>query len=283
MITAKVILDSISPSGKRLITLELEFPRIILAEQNTHRVFSRNSQSTRAIPLTRAIQLTLANPYVPVFTKAKTGMSSNEELKRWKQGVSQAAWKASMYFNSAVVWLLGKLGAHKQHAGRLLEPFQYIRVVLSSTEWDNYFSLRDHPDAQPEIQELARKIRVAIERSKPVPVALGEWHLPYVGVREDDGSEGFSEALRMSSSLCAQVSYRRLDFTQKKADTIHAQLMGPPLHASPFEHQATPLEDPGERGGNFVGWEQYRGSLERRLALDELARLSQEMGLYESV
>lgn len=272
MISAKIIADSISPAGVRITTFELEFPRIILAEQNTHRAFSRNAQSTRAIPLIKtkkvkrsAVSNTLENPFIPQFTKNQPGMMANEPMEGWNQILAQWLWMGSMYFNASIVWLLAKLGASKQHAGRLLEPFQNIRVVCTATDFDNYFYLRAHEAAQPEIRELAEAMLRAMNANPPIALVEGSWHMPYF-------NEGFwtpdmgdlDAALRVSSSCCAQVSFRKLDQSQETADRIFKRMIqkGEPIHSSPFEHQATPLTDPNDRSGNFRGWEQYRQQIE---------------------
>jgi hypothetical protein len=164
--------------------------------------------------------------------------------------------------NAAVVHAteLLKMGVHKQVTNRLLEPFQHIKVVLTATEFSNFFNLRDHEDAQPEIRELAVQMKRAMASSTPVHKKDGEWHLPYIS---DDMIEkfGIETCKKISASCCAQVSYRVLDDSPTKAIMVYDRLVeSKPIHASPFEHQATP---DGMSTNNFVGWRQLRQDVER--------------------
>lgn len=253
MISAKIIADSISDTS-RLTTFELEMPRIILAEFNTHRVFSRNAQSTRAVPLRSAIRNTLADPFIPVFTENQRGMESNNQLRG--QWPARFLWRTAMYGAVSVVWLMDKLGVSKQHAGRLLEPFQYVRVVCTSTEWTNFLRLRGASSAQPEIQQLAKLIKEQLASSKPKRLNKGDWHVPYYGKGywTSKDSTPLQEAIELSCSCCAQVSYRKLDVRKETAHRIYTTLVKEE-HASPLEHQATPAIS---WRGNFDGWEQHR-------------------------
>lgn len=254
--SAKVIADSISPSGIRITTFELEFPRIILAEFNTHRLFSRNAASTRAIPLDKQLHYLVNRHFEPSpFTVNKPGMSSNQAVI--DQSSCHEEWEKVFQFSCDSVGRLRDLGVSKQHAGRLLEPFTFIKVVCTATEYDNFFWLRKHPDAQPEIQELAECMWKARQQSTPRLLHRGWWHTPYFGEgfwcewHLDDDTTNLDDtflledALAISSSCCAQVSYRKLDDTLDKARTIYQRLVeSKPVHASPFEHQATPIVIP---------------------------------------
>lgn len=283
--TAKIIADSISePKNIRLTTFEVEFPRIVLAEFNTHRVFSRNAASTRAIPLKRQIQLIRENMFVPKpFTKNQSGMTANEPAD--DQEVCREVWLQAAEQAIESVERLIESGVSKQHAGRLLEPFSYIKVVLTTTEISNFFELRAHSDASPEMQRLAFEIMEVYQESVPATLAPGDWHLPYLG---DSGhlynptQAMLADALAVSASCCAQVSYRRLDDSLEKAHSLKQRLVGSrPRHSSPFEHQATPMTDAPVKvsrvgsfrmddgvthfdrnaeawSGNFKGWIQYR-------------------------
>lgn len=260
-ISAKVVADSISEAGQRITTLEVELPRIVLAEMNTHHDIMKNCSSTRAITLAKAIEQVEQNGFEPVYWgKNKSGMAASEELEDIYG--AKVCWdlakdKAVMYTET-----LCDRGLHKQIAGRLLEPFQMVKQVLTATNWDNFFNLRIHPTAQPEILMLAYKIYKAIEASKPTMLKSGEWHLPYVdrGFEVtfkgdtvtyhvgDFGIEGFKyltleEAKRISASCCAQTSYRNTDDSLEKADSIFDMLVNVDvIHSSPAEHQATPIK-----------------------------------------
>lgn len=291
MITAKVVADSASEAGHRLTTLEVEFPRYILSEYNTHRLFSRNAASTRAIPLLKQIEQIAKTPALPIFYgKNKPGMKATEELDSDDKKKAEAIILDMMDYCIGKVGELESLGLHKQHAGRYLEPWAWVKGVVSSTEWDNFFWLRKHPDAQPEIAELARVMWEAREQSEPMLLKAGEWHVPYVEYNSDFGyylmvNGGHMEltlvdALKVSASCCAQVSYRLADNSLEKAKKIYDMLVeSKPVHASPFEHQAqpmsTPYDNPGEGtcmqygvthrdmqgdywSANFKGWVQHR-------------------------
>lgn len=257
-IKVKIIADSISPEGVRLTTFELEYPRFIHAEIMTHRVFSRNAQSSRAVPVAKGLEQPILSPVV--WGKNKAGMSSDESLS------PEAINEVSYYWNSLARYCqdfaerMATAGLHKQWANRCLEWFSPIKVVITATEWENFLWLRDDPEAaQPEIVELARKIKQALAESTPQLLQPGQWHLPYVtssiGKSEfdkaivqtfwtEDGELSLEDAKKLSASACAQVSYRRLDLSLEKALSIYEKLFnGPKPHLSPVEHQATPVAD----------------------------------------
>jgi thymidylate synthase ThyX len=254
-ITATVVQDSIA-NGVRITTLELEYPRFIHAEVLTHRQFSRNSASSRAVPVDDMLQLVSANPAEPVFWgKAQQGMQAREEIDDTHVAVTY--WNAARYSALDYAETLKGLGLHKQIVNRVTEPFQMIRVVVTSTEWANFFELRDHEDAQPEIQTLAKAMGQAFLESKPMQLNTGDWHVPYVTRHQDESGQVFygddtildrASARLISASCCAQVSYRLQDKSLQKAERIAQRLLkARPWHASPFEHQATPM-----RSGSFL-------------------------------
>lgn len=274
MISAKVIADSVSPDGVRITTLELEYPRFIHAEFMTHRVFSRNAASSRAIPVAKVIEQVRNNPAMPIhWGKNQPGMQANGQLEGRALDWAQNAWLEAARKAANVAEYMNEIGLHKQVANRILEPFQLIKVVVTATEWANFFKLRCHPDAQPEIRDLAEKIRKAMDTSVPFGLKYGEWHLPYVKTaRNSSGGIVYADGLpledviQISASCCAQVSYRKLDDSLEKAKDVYARLVdSEPMHASPFEHQASPLMLESHRPlcGNFVGWVQNRKFLER--------------------
>lgn len=265
-ITAKVIADSISPSGQRITTLEIEYPRFILAELNTHKMLEKNSSSSRAIPIIRMIEQVLENGAIPLYWgKTKSGMQADGELDVHNKQYSKDAWEIARDEAISSVECLSEYGLHKQTANRLLEPFQMMKTVITGTDWDNFFNLRIHPDAQPEFCMLAYKMYVAMKESVPTPLKAGEWHLPYVDSSYELSEEGFpilgtlryhtgevgtdsfkyltlEEAQRISASCCAQTSYRKSDDSLEKADKIFDMLIkADVLHASPFGHLATPV------------------------------------------
>lgn len=285
MITAKILLDSIyTPTRSRITTFELEYPRFILAEFNTHRLISRNSASSRAIPVDKMHELIRSNPAKPViWGQNQPGMRADSEIDPNIQKYAETCWLEARDSALRYSSLLAEFKVHKQITNRITEPFQLIKTVATATEWQNFFYLRAHPDAQPEFKVLAEQMQELYNASQPQPLRPGEWHLPYmyqhrsrngdqIWLDENTGREIFlDQARKVSASCCAQVSYRKTDMTQEKANKIYAQLIeSEPAHASPVEHQATPITSwnhPGithkdVTGGlwsaNFRGWIQYR-------------------------
>lgn len=268
IITAKVIEDSLSPIDIRLTTLQLQYPRFIHAEFMTHRVFSRNASSSRAIPVAKVIEQVRNDPAMPIhWGKNQPGMQANEELDHVGQGVAVALWRKAAEEAATVAKHMTELGLHKQVANRILEPFQYMHVIVTATQWDNFFELRAHPDAQPEIHALALEIRKAMTCSQPALLQPDEWHLPYVTMEERLRHHGDDELLcKLSAARCARVSYLTHDGqtpSMEKDLALYDRLVGSrPLHASPIEHQATPYLDANLWSGNFRGWLQNRQLIE---------------------
>jgi thymidylate synthase ThyX len=305
MISAKLIAYSTTSYGDSIATFELEYPRFIHSEFMTHRLFSRNAASSRAIPVNTLIGLVEEAPAMPVhWGQNQPGMQAKVELADTEKDFAQFLWKDAAYNAADSARELNKLGLHKQVANRILEPFQNIKVVVTATSYDNFFWLRNHEDAQPEIKVLAQEMLRALDGQTAAELKAGDWHVPYFG--EGYWLQGcgipLEDALAISSSCCAQVSYRRLDDTLEKAQIIFQRLVdSKPVHASPFEHQATPMKseqfvrvnDYGdnkyyfgdnvnqahnasswEKGvthadrsgklhsGNFIGWVQHRQLLE---------------------
>lgn len=268
MISAKMIADSKSEFGVRICTLQLKYPRFIHAEFMTHRVFSRSASSSRAIPISKIISQVWNDPAMPVHWGANvSGMQAKQELTGWKLTTAKFIWRSSAKFACVFAYLFSKIGLHKQIGNRILEPWQYINVIVTSTEWENFFELRIHPDAQPEIQELARAIYRCINHSTPKLIEHGDWHLPYI-TEEEKTIFPQEDLLKASTARCARVSYSNHDGSKPniiRDIDLHDKLVASrPIHASPAEHQATP-------GGfdmwhkNFRGWVQYRDYVEQKI------------------
>ena len=294
MISAKIIADSINHAGDRMTTMEIEYPRFILAELNTHRMLSKNSASSRAIPVKAMHEHIKTYPATPVYWgKNQAGMQAKQELEGNDITDAKFIWRRAM--DDALHWawaLADRVGLHKQIANRITEPWMTMKTVISGTEWRNFFWLRAHADAQPEIHQLALAMHEAYTNSTPQLLEAGEWHVPYVNTYRDthtgvlhylDNSDQYitvDEARIISASCCAQVSYRKNDDTLDKAKKIYSQLIeSEPAHASPVEHQATPMDlptycnyepetwEPGVThvaangslwSGNLRGWIQHR-------------------------
>lgn len=270
LISVKIVADSISPSGSRITTFELEYPRIIHSELMTHRLLSRNAMSSRAIPIKKMIEQVQQNPAMPVkFGKNQPGMQdAGEHSAQLGDGYSaEEWWKLAGLSAARFAAEFADAGYHKQIANRLLEPYQRMKTVVTATDWNNFFWLRVDQDADPTIYELAKAMKEASDNSIPDPLEPGQWHTPYVdhvyGFEDIDDKEcavfeGYcvldeenkpvmltlEEALAISASCCAQVSYRVLNTSKEKALDIYEKLVsGNKVHASPFEHQATPMAE----------------------------------------
>lgn len=250
MISAKILAYSRDHRGRYIVSWELEYPRFIHGEFMTHRLFSRNAASSRAIPVATMIQAILDQPAAPIhWGQNQPGMQADKELEPFEMAHVMLMWEEAAYEAAMSARAMDLMGAHKQIVNRLLEPFQTMKTVMTATCLDNFFWLRNHKDAQPEIRELARLMWEALQGATPNQIFAGDWHVPYFQGRIANGAwyEGLEtasleDALAISASCCAQVSYRRLDDTLEKAQIIFQRLVdSKPVHASPFEHQATPM------------------------------------------
>lgn len=299
--TARVVANSISSAtGEEITTFELEYPRIIHAEFLTHRLFSRNAASSRAIPVAKLVEMVYEKPAMPVrFGANQSGMQDKgaEHLGFYEVSYDESEeildgrgiWERASLDAGSWAEALNAAGYHKQICNRLIEPFQYIKVVLTFTGTGaNFYGLRDHTDADPTICELAQAMKEAYNLAPAKVLRKGDWHLPYYkeGAFVKGRDRGLEKARRISASCCAQVSYRRLDASEEKADAVFARLVeSKPVHASPTEHQATPLaKDVGFRSkyvthvdrqgnawsGNFRNWGQFRQIIDGNVIPDDL-------------
>ena len=249
MIKAEIIADSLSPQGHRLTTFICVFPRIVLAEFNTHIMLSRNSASSRAIPFNKMVEMVKTNPFIPIkWMKDHKGMQGTEYFEDTNQ--LQTYWLKAR--DEAVNWAegLNNQGLTKQVVNRLLEPFMWHTVIVTGTEWENFFALRAHPDAEIHIQNLAYKMLEEYNKSTPKVLQAGEWHIPFgdrIDVTRLEGQMQVSIPLeqwqsvkvQIATARCARVSY--LNFEGKddyEADIVlHDRLLASG-HMSPFEHCA---------------------------------------------
>lgn len=255
--------DNVNPDGQRLTTFEVVFNRWILAELNTHRVLSRNSASSRAIPIKRLLRSVWKDPAYPVsFGSNRAGMQAGAELTGWRRWGAVHIFKWARLPTLMVVWLLSKIGLHKQVANRLLEPWMWHTAIISGTDWSNFWKLRDHKDAQPEFQVLAKEMRSAMLLSTPRQVGWGGWHLPYIpnvamGGETYGMDDPFLEYPKVSAACCARVSYvRQNDRKSAEEDIAMADKLTTSGHYSPLEHPAQAVK--GCTDSNFKGWKQLR-------------------------
>lgn len=290
---AKIVCDSVSPAGARLTTFECVFPRIILAEINTHRVLSRNSASSRAIPVEKMIQRVQEDPYVPThWGKNQRGMQAEQDVSPEDAYAARQRWLWARDSAVSAAERLLQLGIHKQITNRLLEPFMWHTAIITATEWANFFNLRDNAAAHPDFRDLAHAMRELYASSEPEPLDYEEWHQPLIGPEDIDaafelGIQGADSKVldelmtKVSIGRCARVSY----LTHKgkrdlKADVDLCDRLLTSGHMSPFEHVARPISIDEmtvwkstvsiEIGrppkyvtgtpfcGNFRGWIQYR-------------------------
>jgi hypothetical protein len=251
MIEAQIIADSVSAStGRRLTTFLLTYNRYVHSELLTHRVFARNSASSRAIPVKTMLWNVWKNPAIPVrWGRTKKGMQDGGELPRSVAAMCRAIWLLARYPALLAAWLLVKLRLHKQVANRLLEPWCHMTVVLTGTEWKNFYKLRFHKDAQPEFKVLAEAMLRAHAASEPKVLQPGEWHLPFwrwedeqrLKARIDYPSmpdeDELQARLSVCTARCARTSY--VNFYGKDSfydDTRLHDNLNKSGHMSPFEH-----------------------------------------------
>jgi len=319
-ISAQIIADSVA-NNIRITTLELEYPRFIHAECKTHRLLSmddenydvvlkqsidfmddpmlsRNASSSRAIPVKKMLDQIKENPAMPIHWGInQPGMQADNEYS--DRSVPESLWKSAA--KDAVFWTkrFNDINIHKQVSNRLLDTFQHIKVIVTATEWDNFFTLRLDSAAQPEMRELARVMKEAMDNSVPRELGVGEWHLPYVEFKDFtdpifgneylpigkinndlNGVLSTTQAIKCSAARCARVSYLTHDNSSPviDSDIALADKLLNARHMSPMEHQATPMKHVAgyqdyEDGithtdryanrwsGNFRGWVQYRQTL----------------------
>lgn len=265
---ARVVKDSITERGHRITTMEWRYPRAIHSELMTHRVLSRNAASSRAIPIQKMISNVWNSPFQPVWWgRNQSGMQAKEELVGWRLWLAKHVWHIASRVECLFVWILFKIGLHKQIANRRLECDGWITVIITATEWSNLFALRTHPDAQPEFQRIATLAKLHYDASVPALLQPGEWHLPLVEDLEKLKTEGYTidEIVSICVGRCARVSYLTHDGKRDpRADIELALRLQNSGHMSPLEHAAQApagdLDAPFDvvRSGNFEGWVQYR-------------------------
>lgn len=279
---AEIICDSEHFNGGRLTTMTLNIPTCVLAQFNTHRMFSRNAASMRAIPTKRIVSTTLARPYEPKWLSNKPGMQGGDPIKYPR--IARFAWLAALRVAAFFVGVLARLGLHKQVVNRLLSPWSYTKVVVTGTDaaWANFLALRAEPHADPALQHVAFHAAFALANSTPRRLNLGEWHLPYWDSTSPRGDQHPKQGITQSVARCARTSYATFDTPDRVSsfaedlDLYDKLLENDPKHASPAEHQACAVLSLDQGGNLGPGWMQYRKTLigEARLDLDaELRRL----------
>lgn len=254
---------------ENLWTFELTYPRYIHSEFMTHRVFSRNASSSRAIPVKRMIEQVRNNPVVPpkIFMNQK-GMVGETEADPFTTTAFHVLWEEAAENACKTAEMMERLGIHKQHVNRILEPFQFIKVIVTATDWCNFFALRLAPDAQPEIRELASAIYDEMNRyhNKDVGVLeLDKEHivvsLPYITDEDikEIGKEEYHLLMKISAARCARVSYNNHDGSKpdiEKDLKLYGHLYNS-KHMSPMEHACIRDED-HRKNANLNDWKSLR-------------------------
>lgn len=278
MIEVKVIADT-SFGSSRITSLQLTYPRFILAQLNTHRMFSRSTASSRAIPTTKLIEQVRNTPVFPIhWGKNQAGMQAESEVNQLMKNLAQRDWQGAAQAAANHAQQLHEFGVHKQVVNRLLEPFLLAHTIVTATDWDNFFALRLHHAAQPEMQALAQAMYDAISGSQPKE---RYFHLPYISEDEIKAFQNrfsavpdrvFQYFAPISTARCARVSYLKHDNTQPTTQEdirLYRKLMGSePRHASPAEHPARAVGFQ-KYHRNFKGWQQWREIVELSAQEDE--------------
>lgn len=292
MIQAKIIADSINNKGKRITSFVVTMPRIVLAELNTHRTLSRNSASSRAIPFVKMLEMVKKTPFMPIqLMKDHSGMQGNEFFTDESEiEAVKAAWLEGRDNAVKSAEKLSALGLSKQFVNRGLEAYMWHTVIITATEWENFFALRAHDAAEIHIQKLAFLMLEEMNNSTPKVLRDGEWHIPFGDNMDEskivayamekepeflflDGAWGDvmlnkqiiqKIKVKIAVARCARVSYTVVG-EEGKPDNyendvkLHDRLLSMG-HLSPFEHCAQATENEGW-SGNFLGWTQYRKTL----------------------
>lgn len=254
-----ILADSVNAVTRdRITTFLLEgFPKWLVAELNTHRVLSRNSSSSRAIPSRKIYRQVTFSPFSPVYWgKNKKGMTAREELTGWRLRVAKALHRVASAAPIICSFLASRIGLHKQITNRWLEPWMKTSVVITATQWENFYRLRVHPDAQPELQFFALEMLKAQAKNTPVELQSGEWHIPYQDEFTD--SLNLENQLKVCTARLARLSYLNFYGTNSLEEDIklHDDLLKDG-HMSPFEHCARAADGPVQ-SGNFRSFIQYR-------------------------
>lgn len=283
MFNAKIIADSKNAHGNRITTMIVTFPRIILAEFNTHRMFSRNSASSRAIPFERMLKSVDENPFVPIrWMRDHRGMQGDsyftdkDMIGQFRAiDICESKWLQAREYATTQAVMLNRIGVTKQFINRLLEPFMWHTVIVTATEWENFFALRVNANAEIHMQHIAQMMLDEYNKSEPRLLKSDEWHIPMIEIDEQNTIDD-ATLIKIATARCARVSYTIVNDEQKQKShdddiALHDKLLSSG-HMSPFEHCAQPIneiERKNEWCGNFCGFTQYRKTIENENRNDE--------------
>lgn len=257
----EVLAASVNSAGERVATIRARYPRFIHSEVMTHKDLSRNASSSRAIPVKTMLRSLWNNKAAPLFWGAnQPGMQAYTELTPTRKKLAQFIWDFTGSFVIIMAWLMMKVGAHKQIVNRMIEPWSFIHVQITATDWSRFFKLRIHHAAQPEIQALAYCIREALRKATYREVADGDYHLPWITDAERQRYERtkLDLLLHVSGARSARLSYTPHGSVKQSWDKDLKLALGliEEQHVSPFEHQLKAT--PGEKHANFQGWKAQR-------------------------
>jgi thymidylate synthase ThyX len=246
---AQILLDS-TYNNSRLTTFVVTYPRIVHSEFMTHRVFSRNAASSRAIPFKKMLEQVRTDPFYPVWWGSnQPGMVADREVSNI--GLAKASWTEALDQAIESAQALDKAGLHKQIVNRILEPFSWITVILTGTDYDNFFLLRCAKDAQPELRKIALLMKDLYYTNVPIERSL---HAPYI--QPDEEHLPALDKMKISAARCARVSYLTHEGTRDVSkDFVLAERLLSSRHMSPFEHPCVPSDG---RNANLTGWKAYR-------------------------
>lgn len=249
----------------RITSVQVKYPRFILPQLNTHRVFSRSTASSRAVPTAKLIEMVRKEPVVPVhWGQNQAGMVAKTQIDKARAAFAETKWREAANIATNIAQEFAEIGVHKQVVNRILEPFMWAETIITATEWDNFFKLRIADDAQPEIQALAKAIKTAMDDSVPEQRVF---HLPYLREDELDNTRWtYSQKAKISAARCARVSYLNHNnrIPSVEEDFKLADQLIEAGHMSPFDHQAkfNLNETYHNENRNFRGWQPYRTILE---------------------
>lgn len=267
MQTVEILADSLNvETGDRLTTFLIhKMPKILWQEGLTHRVFSRNSASSRAIPIQKVIEQVKTDPFILDWTAHQKGMTGKDTLTDAEKKAATIQWLRIRDAAVDGVEVMNKIGIAKQDANRALEPWMYVATIITSTEWENFWELRCHPLVQPNIKAIAEEMKAQYDRLKYAQIRPGEWHTPfrdYIDKYRQLPTHGLVASLKISTARSARCSYQNHlgEIDPEKDFELHDRLLES-RHLSPFEHCAKALPVKA-RCRNFSGFMSYRAHLE---------------------
>lgn len=188
-IQIEVIKNVINKQGDRLFIPLCTFPRIILSEVNTHRMFSRSSASSRAIPAKKMISSVKENTFIPIgFQKQHSGMQGNEYLTLGELEEAVAVWLDAADDAIKNSTKLVDADVTKQINNRVLEAFMYHTALVASTDdgWENFFSLRCPQYHVENVDSASGIYRSKKSAAKACSELYGESNLSYEEMMDDE-------------------------------------------------------------------------------------------------